>query len=838
MSGLLLLPVVLTADIGYRGQNAGDEAFRKEDYSSAASFYKEYQEAARRSGDAAAECSAMERRIDALILGKLPEEARKVLQEYKRKFPGRDSVAVAIWSADIDLLQNNPGAAKGSLEKILGALTADNPRRTHALFSLARAYELSGNYSGASEIYYSIGQDQPKGFLWQKAIMTKVQVAAWERGIFCQAFTPKAKNAFQALEKHPEFKLPAAQPRIQLLRTFLELMTVPKEEIPAVWKKYKVLDSYKDNEMSYPVFSSIGDLAVKNGFWDVAAEAYSTAYNCSPGKKEAFETLNRLILVIHSSGKKEEAAEFALNVVKMFRGGYISVNFLEEIAGILYNAGKFSDSAHYYTELVKKPEVSEKTKHQGMLALVRISAKIKLPEIVLSLLDQYFTGTKAGERSYLYAETLLTDKKYAEAAKKFLQTAEKFPEWRVKSLYQAAYARSVIKRYDSVLATLDLLIMQKNLPQQIITDATYLRARAYEGTGKNAAAWREYEKYSLRPGCTEVYAVESLLRGGRLAFQVSETNKAIHLLERLIREFPKSPKSIEAANWRIYIYRSVGDHYRADRATYELAYAWPDSQATFNAMYLLAENNFSTDSYNKVMGIFEDLFHKSSTAENKSRVLIGQASLAVYHKKYVEAGNFLDQLEKNYPENPFKAKTAYLRAHIAHAAGKYADAIVFYKKVLTLTGDIYLLNASHGSLGDCYFILAGKTQNMQTYDAALLSYQQVLKAPSLDPGLHAMSLYKTGRTFEMKGMDDAALDHYKKVLYLPAAFNTPASRLWAAKSAEAIYSIAEKRPVKTHIDSAYSALRLLEEFQIIPTGSAEKRIENLRKSRLRTRNAK
>ena len=30
MSGLLLLPVVLTADIGYRGQNAGDEAFRKE----------------------------------------------------------------------------------------------------------------------------------------------------------------------------------------------------------------------------------------------------------------------------------------------------------------------------------------------------------------------------------------------------------------------------------------------------------------------------------------------------------------------------------------------------------------------------------------------------------------------------------------------------------------------------------------------------------------------------------------------------------------------------------------------------------------------------------------
>ena len=94
LSGLLLFPVILTADIAYRGQTAGDEAFRKEDYSSAASFYKEYQEAARRSGDAAAECSAMERRIDALILGKFPEDARKVLQEYTRKFPGRDPIAV------------------------------------------------------------------------------------------------------------------------------------------------------------------------------------------------------------------------------------------------------------------------------------------------------------------------------------------------------------------------------------------------------------------------------------------------------------------------------------------------------------------------------------------------------------------------------------------------------------------------------------------------------------------------------------------------------------------------------------------------------------------------
>lgn len=837
LSGLLLLPVILTADVVYHGQTAGDEAFRKEDYSSAASFYKEYQEAARRSGDAAAECSAMERRIDALILGKFPEDARKILQEYKQKFPGRDPIAVTIWNADILLMQNKYQEAAKNLERIMSALTVDNPRRVRALYSLARAYELSGNYSKAAELYFTIGKEQTKGFFGSTSKPTKLQIAAWERGIFCQAFTSKANKAFESLAKHPEYADPAAQERINLLNVFLAVKTGPSRNIPSVWEKYKVPDNPKNSDLSFSVYSAIGDAAGKAGHLNVAAEAYAAAYNCSPGKAEAFETLNRLILVMHAAGKKEDAAVLSLEIMKLFRGGYISVKFLEEVAGILLAAGKYTESAEFYTDLIENPAVSEKSKDNAMKCLTQISARITLPARSVKHLDSYFTGKKAGERLFLYAETLMQDKKFEKASENFLQAAKLYPELRRKSLYQAAYCQLSLNRYQQ---TLDILSQFFREPGdgKMYADAIYWKARALEGLERKTEAEKEYEKYSGLSNRTEVYTIDSLFRSGYLAFQTGDSKHAIELFDRLIKGYPKSAKALDAANWKVYIYRSLDDDYHADRATYDLAYAWPDSQITFNAMYQLAERNFSTDSYQKVMEIFDDLFRKAKSPENKSRVLIGQASLAVYHRKYINAQVLLDRLEKEFPDNLFKAKTAYLQGIILQSSGDFKKALESYTKVLSFAPDSFLRNAAYGSIGDCCFILAGKNQEGKTYTDALQFYQKILETSDLDSGLRAMTLYKLGRSAELSGNDDLAIEQYKKVLYLPSSFNTPASRLWVAKAAEAIYSIAEKRPVKQHIENAESALKMLEKYQIIPAGTAETRTNILKRARFRPRISK
>ena len=832
--GMILLPAAFCAD--YREKAAGDEAYRHNDYSSAASFYGKYLEKARAAGDVAAEKDAYERRIDSLVLGQFPEQAEKLLNEYKKKFTGSDPIAVTIWTADILMMQNKPEDARNLIERILNALTVDNPRRIHALSTLARTYGLSGNFYKAAEIYFSIGQ-QTTGAFGQKHKATKQQINAWERGILCQLFSPRASKAAESLAKHPGAKDQEIQPRIQLMDTLIQIKTGAAKEIPAVWKKYKVLDDYSDNELSYPAFSVIGDTAAKAGYPDIAAEAYAAAYNCSPNKNEAFNTLNRLLTVFHSAGRKEDAANLVLKTMELFRSGYISIKFQEEAADILMDAGKYSEAAKIYTDLAENPAVTAKSKHHTMSCLTRISAKIKLSAKALKLLDTYFAGAKAGERNYLFAETLMEDKKYSEAAKKFRQIADKYPAWRRKALYQTSFCQLTLKDCKSALETMELFFKEKG-QDKMYSNAVFMKANALEGMNNPVAAWKEYERYTKLKEREERYVQESLLCAGRLAFMAGDSQTALGFLERLIREYPKSPRSIDAANWRIYIYRSINDDYHADRATYELAYAWPDSQITFNAMYQLAEQNFSSDSYSKVKGIFEDLNRKSASTENKSRVLIGLASLAVYHQKYMEAESYLNQLDQNHPAHKFKAKVAYFRGHLAHAAGDYSRAVEFYKKVLESEPDQYLINAAYGSIGDCTFILAGKNQNAATYAAAQEAYDHILKQTNLDIGLHAMTLYKAGRSAEQSGKDDMALSYYKKAVYLPAAFSTPASRLWAAKAAEAIYSIAEKRPIKQHVEDASFALNLLEKYQIIPQGTAIRRIDILKRARFRPRTAK
>ena len=144
----------------------------------------------------------------------------------------------------------------------------------------------------------------------------------------------------------------------------------------------------------------------------------------------------------------------------------------------------------------------------------------------------------------------------------------------------------------------------------------------------------------------------------------------------------------------------------------------------------------------------------------------------------------------------------------------------------------YTSNSYYSSL------LAGKNQSGKTYTEALQSYQKILETPDLDNGLRAMTLYKIGRSVELSGNDDQAMEYYGKALYLPSSLNTPASRLWAAKAAEAIYSIAEKRPVKQHIENAETALKMLEKYQIIPVGTAESRTNILKRARFRPRISK
>lgn len=820
--GLLLIPAALLAE--YRGKTAGDEALRQGEYSTAASFYEQYFQEASSSGDAAGEKDAFERRIDVLILADLPEIAAKQIREYQLRFPGADPIAVTMWDADIQLLRKNPTAAKTGLERILPALTADNPRRVHALLSLARAHEQTGDYSAAAKLYFSIAETgKNKG--------SKLQTEAWERGIFCLAFTSGGEDPLLMIADHPASSDPASQRRIQLLTAFLAMKADPSLISRTVWEKCKNAGS-SDNRLSYPVFSSLADDAFLQGKLEIAAEAYAAAFEFAPGKEDAFQTIRRLIQVIRAAGKKEEAADLALKTLDLFRGDYASAKFKEEVAEILQDAGKYPEAAEMFANLAQNPSAAEEVRHRAMCRLVKLSGKTALPEKTAALLDSYFSGEREGERKYLYAESLLENGKYAQAGSAFVDVAVKYSKWKSLALYQAAFSSLKNANPAPALAMITDLFREKLSPK-MEADATFLKARALEDSGKPEEACGEYVKYAEMNGRDESFSVQALLRAGILSFKAGNNAKALEMFDRLIREYPKNPASADAASWKIYIYRTIGDDYRADRATYELSAAWPDSQISFDALYLLAENSFSTDSYYKISQSLKALYQQAKTDENKVRVLCGQAALAICNKRYNTALEYLNRIESEFPNTGALADALYLKADVLRNTGELRKALEMYRKVLLLHPNMYLERAAQGAVGDCLFTIAGKDQSSAGYAEALQAYRVILERKDLDPGLRAMVLFKTGRSAELSGDDDTAVKYYKEAVYLPTAFNSPASRYWGTRSAEAIYSIAEKRPVRHHIEDASAALSLLEKHGIISAGSAEKRTEILKRSRFR-----
>ncbi len=92
-----------------------------------------------------------------------------------------------------------------------------------------------------------------------------------------------------------------------------------------------------------------------------------------------------------------------------------------------------------------------------------------------------------------------------------------------------------------------------------------------------------------------------------------------------------------------------------------------------------------------------------------------------------------------------------------------------------------------------------------------------------------MAYYKSGRCEELLGNDDSALERYKTAVYHLNPQAASATILWGTKAAEAIASMAEKRPLKLHVEAAVAALQKLADLDLMEPEFIDERILKLEK---------
>ncbi len=819
-SALLLLPAFSQDIAVYRNRISGDQSFAAGDYPVAASFYAQYAKEAADADDKDSLRDAYERQIDALILGRMPEMAAQILNEYEMRYPGVNPLSLSMWKADLKVLQGHPADAIRIFERIMPGLTTEDPRRLRALASLAHAHELNRNYSAAADTYLALMRAAGKSALAK---------TAFERRILCLASTTTPRRALEELLHLPDTITETDRDALRLLMVYTLIRTEGFANIAASWRNEITHLTAEQNPVIYAVLSAIGDEAAKTGRFEMAQEAYRAAFSQAGSKAGAYETIQKLVSLLDRAKEASRAAALALKSFELFKGPYATADIKLKTARILRTASQTGEAIELYKNIAADPAAGPSIRKTAVLECAYLQNAVNDSKAAEETLRGYFKSPQQkGELDFLTADLLFRRNEFVKAAEAFQQAAKQDPAFRQKALYQSALAWFSAKNYAKTITGAEEL--RKTDPNsEYGMKALYLKAMAQEAAGMPVQAQKSYEDYAGLPKADPSYAAKALFKAGKLAFARRNALEAERLFQLLITKYPKDPLAPPAAYWRIYSFQSRGDEILAERETWLLVDKYPDTRYAIDALFNLASHYADSGSTPRANAVLDDLLKRVKSDPLKAKVLLEKAVIAFKSGDNAAALSLLDQLYTRYPNVPALPEVYYLNADILRKNGDYERALYFYNKALERHPDPVLEVAAEGSIADTLFTQASSKNDESLYRDALARYNQILSKNNLPEQIRTMAYYKSGRCEELLGNDDSALERYKTAVYHLNPQAASATILWGTKAAEAIASMAEKRPLKLHVEAAVAALQKLADLDLMEPEFIDERILKLEK---------
>ena len=93
--------------------------------------------------------------------------------------------------------------------------------------------------------------------------------------------------------------------------------------------------------------------------------------------------------------------------------------------------------------------------------------------------------------------------------------------------------------------------------------------------------------------------------------------------------------------------------------------------------------------------------------------------------------------------------------------------------------------------------------------------------------MRMMALFKCGRCEELMGDDDKAIEHWKTAVASLSLETSPSVSLWCVKAVEALFDLAQRKPLAAHVEAAVSALQKLADSERMDAETVDERIRRL-----------
>lgn len=825
---------------------AGDSAFAAKDYAVAASFYTRHLKKLKNSSapqEKIREC--YERLMDSLLSGSLASDAEKFLAEYKKEFPDANKSSVELWQGEICLQKGEVKKALLLYEKLLSALHGRDPRRLRALSSYARTLELSGRYNDAAKACGLLREqagDSPMG----KEAMVR-QILNFIHG----------KNFDEAEKQLAAVTVPPCPPDI---KTLLQLyFTLQKNGLKAgkeAWEKFVQeynsrqktpaqkdspailpLPENKSDPLLYLVAGAYGDAFHHSGEYSSAISAYRTAYQAAENNKLLFQILTRIIRSVSASGNGEKAALLAEKQVNFFHHPLVDAAAKLRIAAILAKNGRSATAAKLYESIFHDLNAKEEQFRTGCrnYFILMIREK-KTADGIAKLRSVFKKKSREMEGELLIASTLAEEGFAVESIVIYENLPAKFPQAAEEAFYKGARLALSAGKKDSLIRIYDKLLATKVTSPEIKKELSFLEGKKYLAEGKNQEAEKALEKYVKSAEKEAVNDLpEAISSLAILVIEKKEYQKAIPLLQTLVKKFPSFHTAPLAVYWLIHIHFILGNELEAEKGAWLLAGKYPSSPLLPEAMLRLCRHYTDKGAYDKASSVLDQL-SRMPEIKNAGKILAGKllcekGDIACRQGKKEEALLLYRQAAEKTGSGPVYQAAECKLAQLLYETGKVDEAIEEYARASVAAGSDPLLTfAAQGALGN--ILLARRSQDQESLKQALASFLAIAGESTAPGEFRAESTYKAGRCHELLGEKAEAEKLYKQLLYMfPAksVMKNPAVSVWCVKAAECLIDSAAKTPVLSAFENARSALHYLYDAGLINRKDAENRFETLKK---------
>ncbi|MBR2427188.1 MAG: tetratricopeptide repeat protein [Lentisphaeria bacterium] len=828
---LTIFACTLDAETGithYRDRVSGDDACKAGDFTTGASFYRSYRREAEDNRDSKAIRDAYEREIDAWIRAGLGNSADTLLDQYKKAYPAAelDSTSIALWRADIRILQDRLDEAEKLLTPVLQLMQKNDPRRKQAMSSMAFIREYQKKYREAAELYDELsfyeGDNTFKRNTIERSILMRIAAKEYDKALKKLLEMPLANKSVRDLTS------------MKLLSFYLRLEKDPPAESYPAWEEILRGQPEIRDSVLYSACRLISDSFYARKDYKNCLAASQLAYNCASSAKEERDVLSSMIVTLEKTADVNGAAQLAMVQYDLFQGNRTTPEIKLRYCQLLINA-KLNDSALKIGAGIFDTVQSKETREKVFRSLFKAFLEKNAFQHGEKLLDIYLRDQKdSAEYQLIKADLYYQEGRKKEAAALCLQTAEKDPACRDKAYRKAVRIYSEIRDYKNVVD-----VSSRILRMTPVDPVVFHRAESYRHLNDFSAAHRDYNVYLKLPAekAPESFRIQAQFRIAEMFMAQGKVSDAERIFQNIFRKHTKSEFAPAAGYWLVHAKLMQENSVNAERLTWQLAERYPDSVYTYSAILRLASYYRTINAADRAANVLESAVNQTRHPAARARALYEKSLIAVQQKKYDLAEKTIQELLTQFPDDRNVGAALYLRGDIRRINGHLQEAIANYQYAALKGKDTLLEQASLGAEGDCLFALAAKADKAELYQKALACYHKVLACKNVLPEYRAMAIYKSGKCMELSGTPvNEVITEYKKLLYLVVAEQAPThpgELFWIVKGIDALTALARATPTGEHINAAIEAANYLGKTGLISAENMRKRIKTLRRRKYR-----